>query len=356
MNDLEMPGKKITIKDIAQLAGVSIGTVDRVIHNRGEVSGKTKAKILKITKALNYQPDVLASTLASKKNVKFAIIMPAADSESTFWKSPNIGIEKALSELEYFGLKITKYLFSITDKHSFLSEAEKAMAEIPDLILIAPSFHKEAMEVAEICDEKQIPYIFFNSNLPDTNQICYVGQDALQSGMVAAKLMDYGIKNDSEVLIVSLLSLLKNNNHILKRKQGFIKYFESKKDRNIKLICLDIDSLSVGDVYNELREAFKKNPSINGIFVTNSRVFHVARFIESEKICNINLIGFDLTEENIPYLEKEIIKFLLNQKPVEQAYRAIITAFNKIVLRREVPKEILLPIDIVTKENLMYYE
>jgi len=350
------PGKKLTIKDIAQLAGVSIGTVDRVIHNRGEVSEKTREKIQKITNALNYQPDVLASTLASKKNVKFALLMPYADAESSFWKAPNTGIVRALDELEHFGLLISIHLFSLTDKYSFLSEANKALNENPDVVLIAPSFQKEAAEVAQKCTERQIPFVFFNSNLPNLNQLCFVGQDALQSGIVAAKLMDYGLKENSEILIVSLLSLLKNNNHILNRKQGFIQYFETNQEKNCNLHSLDIDSLDVGDVYNALRDSFKEYPSINGIFVTNSRVFHVARFLESEKINNVNLIGFDLTEENIPYLEKGIIKFLINQKPIEQAYRAIITAFNKIVLKKEVSEEILLPIEIVTKENLMYYE
>ncbi len=353
---MEKPDKKITIKDIAELAGVSIGTVDRVIHNRGEVSTKTKEKILKITKTLNFQPDVLASALASKKNTKFAIIMPIADRDSSFWKIPNIGIEKALDEIGHYGVNYSKYLFSISDKNSFLEEAHKALNDNPDGILIAPSFQKEAAEIAQLCSEKQIPYVFFNSSIPDQNQLCYVGQDAMQSGRVAAKLMDYGVEKGSEILIVSILSFLKNNNHILDRNQGFLEYFENKKERNIKLISIDIESLNIGDVYNALRGAFMEHPKIRGIFVTNSRVFHVAHFIESEMISNINLIGYDLTSENIPYLEKDIITFLINQKPIEQAYRAIFALFNKIVLKKDAPNEILLPIDIVTKENLKYYE
>jgi len=353
---MEKPDKKITIRDIAQLAGVSIGTVDRVIHNRGEVSTKTKEKILKITKTLNFQPDVLASALASKKNTKFAVLMPAADSDSNFWKIPIIGIEKALNEIIHYGVNCSNYCFSISDKDSFLEEANKALNDYPDGFLIAPSFQKEAIKLAEICNEKQIPFVFFNSSIPDQNQLCHVGQDSKQSGMVGAKLMDYGIDYGSEILIVSILSFLKNNNHILDRKKGFLQYFENKKERNIKLISIDIDSLNIGDVYDALRSAFFANPKIKGVFVTNSRVFHVARFIESEKMSNINLIGYDLTSENIPYLEKDIITFLINQKPIEQAYRAIYTLFNKIVLKKEVPKEILLPIDIVTRENLKYYE
>ena len=348
--------KKITIKDIAELAGVSIGTVDRVIHNRGEVSEKTKEKILKITQTLNFQPDVLASTLASKKNVRFASIMPSVDRESSFWKAPILGIEKALTEIEHYGVTHNSYFFSVFEKNSFMDAAQKALEENPDGLLIAPSIQNEALQFVKLCDEKKIPYVLFNSNLTGQNQITYVGQDSLQSGIVGARLMDYGLNSNSEILVVSIYSFLKNNTHIQNRKQGFIKYFESHQNSCCNLHSSEINSFNDGDIYEELRQILKKHPKIKGIFVTNSRVFHVARFIESEKLKDINLIGYDLTTENIPFLEKGIINFLINQKPVEQSYRALIALFNKIVLKKDVPSEILLPIDIVTKENLMYYE
>jgi len=356
MSKMENPEKKITIKDIAQLSGVSIGTVDRVIHNRGEVSIKTKERILRIIDTLKFQPDVLASALASKKNIRFATLMPAPDNESSFWKAPQLGFDKAIREVQHYGVIHSSYLFSVSDRNSFSFEFEKALHENPDGLLIAPSIQKEALELAGICAEKKIPFVFFNSTLPDQNQICYVGQDSFQSGIVAARLMDYGLKSGSEILVVSIYSFLKSNSHILNRKQGFMSYFQNTMDRGIKLHSIEIDSFNVGDIYSELRTAFKANPKINGIFVTNSRVFHVARFIEAEKLKDIILIGYDLTLENTPYLEKGLITFLINQKPIEQAYRAFYALFNKIVLKKDVPKEILLPIDIVTKENLRYYE
>ena len=61
---------KIRIKDIARLANVSTGTVDRVLHNRGEVSAKSREKVEKVLKEINYQPNIYASALASKKSVR----------------------------------------------------------------------------------------------------------------------------------------------------------------------------------------------------------------------------------------------------------------------------------------------
>ena len=66
---------KIRIKDIARLANVSTGTVDRVLHNRGEVSDKSRAKVEKVLKEINYQPNIYASALASKKKIHVCYII-----------------------------------------------------------------------------------------------------------------------------------------------------------------------------------------------------------------------------------------------------------------------------------------
>ena len=71
--------KNTRIKDIALKAGVSIGTVDRVLHKRGEVSDGTKVKIQKIIDELDYRPNLLASSLASKKSVLIACLLYTSD-------------------------------------------------------------------------------------------------------------------------------------------------------------------------------------------------------------------------------------------------------------------------------------
>ena len=70
------------VKEIARRANVSIATVDRVIHNRKGVSEATKKKIQEIIEEMGFQPNILASRLASKKVNKFAVLIAAA---------PNIG-------------------------------------------------------------------------------------------------------------------------------------------------------------------------------------------------------------------------------------------------------------------------
>lgn len=66
----------VTVKQIAELANVSRGTVDRVLNNRSGVSEATRQKVLKIAKELHYEPNFLAKALVSKKeSLKIGVIL-----------------------------------------------------------------------------------------------------------------------------------------------------------------------------------------------------------------------------------------------------------------------------------------
>jgi LacI family transcriptional regulator len=90
----------VGVKEIARRANVSIGTVDRVLHNRTGVSKKTKDKILEIIKELNYQPNILARRLASKKLLTIAVLIPSASPETNYWKAPLNGVLDAEIEVK----------------------------------------------------------------------------------------------------------------------------------------------------------------------------------------------------------------------------------------------------------------
>ena len=88
MNNLP---ERIRIKDIARLAEVSVGTVDRVLHGRPGVSENSKKRVEKILNELNYQPNMYASALASNKKYNFACMLPI-HGEGSYW----CAIEKGL--------------------------------------------------------------------------------------------------------------------------------------------------------------------------------------------------------------------------------------------------------------------
>jgi LacI family transcriptional regulator len=348
--DIELSG----VKEIARRANVSIATVDRVIHNRSGVSEKTKNNILAIIQELDYQPNILARRLASKKLLHFVVLIPAISEETEFWKAPLNGIEQAESEIKQYGIKIEKYFFDQNDKSSFISQTEKILKNKVDGILMAPSFIEESLKFTKACQELKIPYVFINSDIPNQDSLCYIGPELFQSGYLGARLANCSIKESGKVLIINISKEIDNYHHLLRKEQGFRTYFQDNNKKN-EIIKADIRETDYNSVASHLNELLTIHPDIEVVFVTNSRVFSVAQFLEKSEIKNILLIGYDFLQENIEYLKNDVIDFLICQKPQEQGYRGIMALYQNLVLDVAVEKSYFMPIDIITKENYIFY-
>ena len=90
----------MTIKKIAQRSGVSIGTVGRVIYNRGHVSKDTESRVKQAIDELGYTTNIFARRLKLSQNYTFGVLIPAPDQDSRYWDMPNLGIHKAENELK----------------------------------------------------------------------------------------------------------------------------------------------------------------------------------------------------------------------------------------------------------------
>ncbi len=350
------PIPRIRIVDIAGLAGVSAGTVDRVLHNRGEVSPKTREKVMDIIKELNYEPDILASALAAKKTFRIAALLPYGTDQIPFWKYPVAGIEEGLLEIMHFGVSLERYYFDFFDRDSFLRQSSEILNDDMQGVIMASVFTSEAEDFLERCNERNIPVVLINANICSGSCVAFVGQDSLQSGMVAARLMKYGFGSDGEILIINFIRDEGNQDHILKREEGFRKYYGELKTGTPVLRQLNIVETAGLDGREILRDAIlSPGTRVKGIFVTNSRVFRVARFLEENNAGDIILIGYDLLDENKHFLKNSTIDFLISQKPREQGYKSIMTLYHHLVLKKNVERNQYLPIDIITKENLEHY-
>ena len=119
-------GKNIRIKDIARLAGVSAGTVDRVLHNRGRVSDEALKKITEVMEQIDYKPNLIARTLGSNKKYSIAVLIPDP-SQDPYWDQANAGIVQAQLEWNQYGVTIDLFLFDLLDKNSLQKTDEKVL-------------------------------------------------------------------------------------------------------------------------------------------------------------------------------------------------------------------------------------
>lgn len=343
-------GENSGVKEIARLAGVSIGTVDRVIHNRPGVSEKTRENVNKIISDLNYQPNILASRLASRKIYRIAILLPHTSKETDFWAAPLKGINRASAEIKNYGVEIQPYFFDLADEKSFQKQSKAILKLKPDGVLVSPSFTTAATAFFQACREKKIPVVLIDSNLPGTNPLSYIGPNLFYSGYQVAHLMAFGNRNLTKILFVEISAA----NTEAETEQGFRKYF-SENGSDPQIIRLDIQNAEFRSVAKSLDTIFKKHSDIEAIFVSNSRVASVAKFLKRENRDDLMLIGYDILQDNIKYLESKTIDFLICHKPEDQGYRGIMALVQKLVFNN-IPEAVqYMPIDIISRENHRFY-
>ncbi len=349
-----MNPKSLGVKDIAKLANVSIGTVDRVLHNREGVSLKTKEKILAIIKQYNYEPNIIAQSL-TKKNIKyFKAIIPKSSKESTYWQAPLQGIRDAIEEIKKYGIEVEILLFDQNDIASFNALQENLNFNELHGLLIAPMFKQETLALISKCEENAIPYVLINSDLSKASPIGYFGPDLYQSGLVAANLIQYSSAPQESILIVNISKELYPEHHLYIKQEAFISYFKPHKKRQIH--TLDIRSTESEVINRELHRFFEHH-KVRVIFVTNSRVSSVASYLKSKGLYeDILLIGFDYLEDNLQYLEENVIDFLICHKPIQQGYQALLSLFNYVKFGKKGVQKTFMPIDIISQYNYKYYD
>ncbi|MGQ1889294.1 LacI family DNA-binding transcriptional regulator [Thermophagus sp. OGC60D27] len=349
-------GKKIArIKDIAELAEVSPGTVDRVIHNRGKVSDEAREKVLKSMKALNYEPNVLARALVTTGKFKIAALIPDPANDE-YWEAPNKGVDEAEAQMRRYGVIVDKYLFNQNDSDSFKEEAAKISELNYHGILVAPIFYRESLAFLNRWSKIGIPFNLFNTHIPDYKPVSYVGQDSYQSGVLAGKLLHYGC-SEGTFVVVHIDKEISNSTHLIRKEQGFIDYFSEKDpDRKVNIVRAEISNWGDKNVYEKiLDDLFEKNQDIRGFFVTNSRSFIVGDYLIQRNMNSMKLVGYDLLSRNLELLEAGIIDFLINQNPQGQGFWGVTLLVDYLVFKKEVESIKYLPLDVVTRENAQYY-
>ncbi len=334
----------ITIKKIAELANVSPGTVDRIIHNRGQVAQENVDKVNAIIEEYGYKRNILASNLALNKKFHIAVFLPKYENLE-YWKSQISGVEKAAAEFVKFGI-VLDYFFYDFNTESFQKQINKVLEFDCDGLLFAPIFYEDSVRFLKEYEKKNIPVVMIDSNISEENKHAYVGQNAFQSGYLAGRLISFAVKNERKVLIFKIAREIESTSVYLQRIDGFYSYFKDNND----LTNFTFSEITVKDSgTNQLNlDMFK---DIHSVFVPNSRAYIVARFLEENNIKGVRIIGFDLLKENVEYLNKDVIDFLINQRPEEQGYLGINYLYKKLVLKEAVENTHYIPLEIILKEN-----
>lgn len=343
--------KKYTIKDIAKLAGVSKGTVDRVLHKRGKVSDKALINVNKILKEIDYHPNPIAQNLKNNKIYQICVVIPNPG-EDIFWQPCIEAIDEAIEEFKAFGISIKSYFYSPSSTASFININKEILKTSPDAVLLSPLFYKESIDVTKKYTAAGIIVSSFNNQI-DSEQIgSFVGQNLFQSGRVAAKLMTMVTKPNTKIIIIHIDEVFNNALHMQKKEKGFRNYFDELTDVNYELSTFNAVQ---SELSKSLPTFLNSQENVSGIFVTTSKAYKIVETLLNADYKAINLIGYDLLPKNIKFMEDDIIKFLINQNPKMQTYISLTYLVEHFLFSKKIPLQKLLPIEIVNSENVESY-
>jgi LacI family transcriptional regulator len=343
-----------TIKEIAELAKVSPGTVDRVIHDRGGVSEKTRKRVIQIIEKYQYERNMIASTLAMKKKFVIGVLLPSSNSEREFWYGPKQGVLDAARGIKDYGFTVERFHFDQFDLASFLSAFDQLIGAKPDGAVITPLFARENQRMCRTLESGGIPYVFMNIEVEGMNNLSYIGQNSMKAGILAGKLMHLLIDPKNDIMIVRLKRKVKGNSSIEDRVKGFRHFFVEKKS---PVLIHQIELAGDKKEHLELlTKSLLKNPGIKGIFVPSSFVNVIARYLNDYELNEIKLIGFDINTESRTFLKSGVIDFLITQKPFDQGAKAVKTLADYLLFGLQPETKMYAPIKIITAENVDFHQ
>ncbi len=340
---------KVTIREIAQMAGVSRGTVDRVVNGRPGVKPKIRENILKIIRESEYVPNIAAKALAYNKNpVTIGVVMPSK--EVGFFEEIHKGINAAVREIHNMGIRVEiKYIES--------TEPSVAAGVINELLemgvsgmMISAMDHPMLREKINEAAERKIPVITFNSDVTGCRRLCFVGQDLYKSGAVAAGLMSRVIPRGSGVVVLTGSMVFQAHRD---RVKGFTDTLD-KINGSVRVAAVVEGFDRYPDTYQGVRRALDRYDNINGIYMATGHVTACLEALKEKGLSGkVHMICNDTPPEVVENMKKGIIDFTIVQDPFSQGYKPL-RMLHEYIFSGKAPEEehVFTEISIKIPENL----
>ncbi len=307
----------ITTAEIARIAGVSRGTVSRVLNNSPNVNDKTRKKIKKLIEEANYIPNEAARSLVMRKSFKVAFI--TFSKPQNFWDEIKKGFDLARKELSHTGIDITFIETDIENPYEQIQVIDKVIKEKYDGIALCPNNPSIMYPSLKKLEENNIPVVLYNVDMPNANSVAFVGCNHYQSGVLAGEVFKkmYTARK-GRIAIFTLRDFILP---IDERVQGFLSIINNCN--NIEIVDTIHFSRDVSNLENTF-EKLVKEKSIDGLFLTTAGLENIGKSVYKMGLAEkFILVGYDFNDGIKEYLSKNCITSTITHEPVRQSYEAI---------------------------------
>jgi LacI family transcriptional regulator len=335
-----------TIKQIAQLAGVSIGTVDRALHGRRGIKKEVAYRVLQIAKSLGYEPNIAARALYNKRNpIKLGVVFHVLS--NPFIEQMIAGINIAVEEVKHYGFSVIIKYSKDFDPVEQLRLINEMIDEGVQALVIVPLNDERIKKAINELHARNFPIILLLSDLAGTSKLAFVGCNAYKVGRITAGITGIISKGIGNVLYAASPLHIQGN---FQRLEGFRSTAgERYPSLNVHVVEFDNNDITA---HKQASSFLSKHRDIDSIILATGplegfmHAYYDQNFSPPAKI-----IALDLAKPVIQGIKKSAIIATVVQHPVNQGYRAI-KAMTDFFIANIQPKQEDCTIDC----NILIYE
>jgi LacI family transcriptional regulator len=338
------------IHRIAELANVSIGTVDRALHGRNGINESTRHRILQIARQIGYTPNLAARALsASKAGARIGVCLPREI--HFFYDQMWSGVLEEGRRLAQLGVQ-----FEYRPVRALGEDDTKALKELLKTgvngIVVAAGNPKGLSPLIDEAEDKGVRVVCVSTDAPQSRRSSIVCVEPWLNGHLAGELMGKFVPPNSKVAVVAgMLTALDHR----KKTDGFSDAFPRH--------CPGGEIVSIIEGHEDEDESFQKTfdllgrePSLAGLYVNTVNCLPVCRALGARQLAGkVKLITTDLFAEMAPYFKKGTISASIYQQPYRQGQIAVRLMADHLTSGVNFPPTIHLSPGVVMSSNLQLF-
>src|SRR5271157_985019 len=332
---------------LAELANVSIGTVDRALHGRNGIKESTRQRILQIAQQIGYTPNLAARALsAAKAGVRIGVCIPREI--HFFYDQLWSGVLDEARRLAQLGIQ-----FEYRPVRALGEEDIKAFKELLKTgvngIVVTAGNPKGLSPLINEAEERGVRVVCVSTDAPESHRSSIVCVDPWLNGCLAGELMGKSVPPKSKVAVVAgMLTALDHR----KKTDGFSDAFPRH--------CPGGEIVGIVEGHEDEDESFQKTfkllgrvPTLAGLYVNTVNCLPVCRALGARGLAGkTKLITTDLFVEMSPYFEKGTITASIYQQPYSQGQMAVRLMADNLTGRVPFPPTVHLSPGVVMSSNL----
>ena len=342
---------KVTIKEIAERAGVHRATVDKVLHNRVGVSDEVRMKVQHIINEMGYTPNPAGRVLQKQgKKYRIEAILVEVDA-LPFLKA---GIEQGVHNQVGFDIEVTYSISKFQDAERQKEFIDHAIAARADGIILSPINSERVRKAVNRAVDAGIPVVTTNADIDRTKRSCCVGADSHRGARIAGRMMGLFLGGRGKIAVVSSAIASENNNYYVQVRETEFADFIHKEYPDIEIITT-LDSFEDPQItYEKTVKLLRDYQDLQGIYITCGGVSQVGRALEeSGRAKDIRVISFEDYPEVVDLIRKDVIDCTLAGELQQQGEIPVQIIMDRLVFGKEpVQPQIFTDIRVLVKESL----